>query len=1110
MKLLILFTVAGCLQAGAKGFSQGINLSMNNANVKEVFDAIAKQSGYRFLYTTETLAGAKKVSIKISNKSITEALDICMEDQPFSYNIVNKKYVVIKRKEVPAPAKEVGVAPPGEVRGRVTDDKGQPVVGASVRLSGTSRTVTTDANGEFSINGVSGKGRLEISSVGYESKEIAVQYDKPLAISLNKSFSLLDESVVVAYGTTTRRKSVGNIEKVKAVDIERQPVNNPLLTLQGRVPGVMIEQTTGVSGGGIKVRIQGQNSLSSGSEPLYVIDGIPFVSSESIRGLTSPLGNSGNVVNGISGSGNPLNFINPHDIESIEVLKDADATSIYGSRAAAGALLITTKKGKGGVTKVDLNFQHGRGNVSRFLKLLNTTQYLEMRHEALRNDGIVAGPSDNDINGTWDTTRYTDWQKELFGGTAIYNDGQIAVSGGGNGTSFLLSVGYNSQSSVFPGDFKDRRNSVHANMNHQSLNGRLRIGMDIKYMTMDNRLPGIDLVKTALALAPHAPALFLADGSLNWAPDKNNISTWRNPLANLLSAYKLKGNSVIANATFGYQLIQGLEFKSNLGYTQINRREVSLFPLEFYVPENRASSIRSTNFGDDDIVSVLIEPQLTYKKGFPWGDMETFIGATYLDNRSNRQDVTARGFSSNLLMEDFRSATSITGNFNNVSSNYRYSAVFGRLNYGWRGKYLLSATVRRDGSSRFGTKNLFNNFWSLGGGWVFTEESLLKDKLPVLTYGKLKISFGTTGSDQIGDYQYLNLYNSVSRTVPYQTIVGLSSSGYPNPYLQWEETKKLQSGIELGLLSNRLLLDIAFYYNRSFNQLQTYALPIITGSSGFPANFPAIIQNTGLEFSANSDIVQQQHFRWNSAINITIPRNKLVSYQNLSTSTRANFLRIGDPFTVSRLYEQAGVDPQTGLYTFVAADGSITSTPTYAIDATQWINTSPILYGGIQNTISLKSFTFDANLQFVTQRALNMEIGNMPGFFASNTSGFILGNQPEYVMDRWRKPGDVAKNQQFSALYPAAISAPYSNSGLSSAIYQDASYLRLKNVSIAWQMPASYSKVLGVAALNVFIRSQNTFTITNYKGLDPETRGPYSSAALPPLRVFTFGIHLSL
>ncbi len=499
--------------------------------------------------------------------------------------------------------------------GKVTDADGKPIPGVTVQLKGRTLGTTTDVDGRFILPKVAIGETLVISSIGFEKREVIVR-GKSILAQLNVDVNKLDETIVVAYGTTTQRLSTGNIASIKAKDIEKQPVNNPLLALQGRVPGLFITQTNGLPGGGVTVRIQGQNSLYNGSGPLYVVDGIPYPSEIPPPLGLGPLGSSGGLSNGtvIGTNGSALSLINPSDIESIDILKDADATSIYGSRAANGAILITTKKGKVGKTTFDVNLQHGRGNVTRKLDMLNTQQYVQMRKEAFVNDNVIPTIDNAPDLLLWDTTRYTDWQKTLIGGTALFTNMNASLSGGTAGIQYLVRGTYQKETSVFPGNFKDQKGAIHFSINSTSTNQKFNFRLTGSYMLDNNQLPRSDLTSTSIWLEPNAPSLYNADGSLNWMPTASGNSTWDNPLASLYRTYQNKTTNLLGNATLSYRILPDLEIRSNFGANNIQTNELQLTPLTVQRPEYRPFSQRYGAYSDKTIKSLIIEPQLNYKR----------------------------------------------------------------------------------------------------------------------------------------------------------------------------------------------------------------------------------------------------------------------------------------------------------------------------------------------------------------------------------------------------------------------------------------------------------------------------------------------------------------
>jgi len=1103
MNLTVILVVAACLQVSARGYSQKmITLSEKNAPLETVFKDIRKQTGYTFFCKYEWLQQARKVDIEVKNVPLEEVLNICFKDQPLTYTII-KQTIIVKQKQEQLPAdKDLPPSTYINVHGRVLDEAGKPLVAVTVTVKGTKIATSTDENGEFTLNNTDKNATLIFSSVNMVPFEVRVNGRVDLLVNLKAKTSQLDEVQIIAYGTTTERLSTGDVTTVKAADIEKQPVSNPLLALEGRVPGLFIAQTTGFAGSAVSVSIQGQNSIASGNDPLYVIDGVPYTSQ-----LLPTL-------NGVQGGGlgyspSPLNFINPTDIESISVLKDADATSIYGSRAANGAILITTKKGKAGQTKFDFNLQNGWGKVTRKLDLLNTRQYLQMRHEAFYNDSIAnpsaniqPGPGDYDINGTWDTTRYTDWQKALIGGTAQYTNLSTTISGGNTGTQYLVGGTYHRETNVFPGDFSDLKGSLHFNINNVSSNQKFKLQLTGSYLVDNNKLPNHDLTSDAITLAPNAPALYKTDGSLNWEPDTNGNSTWSNPLSYLNIKGTIKTNNLISNAVISYQLLPGLEIKSSLGYTNLQTNETIIHPVTSVAPENRSSFPRYSLFANSNINSWIIEPQATFKKAIGNGRLEAMVGMTIEQNNSLGQKSTAIGFNSDLLLGDIGSAASVQAH-TTAASIYKYNAAFGRLSYNWDDKYLLSLTGRRDGSSRFGAANQFHNFGSIAGAWIFSREDLFLKNLSFISYGKLRASYGTTGNDQISDYQFLSLYSSTYVSTPYQGATGLQPNGLTNPYLQWEETKKSALGLDLGILKDRLLLTANYFINRSSNQLLLYTLPVITGFGSIVRNFPATVQNSGWELILSSTNVKTRDFSWSTHINLTLPRNKLIAFPNISNSYYASAYVVGQPITIQKVFHLVGVNDTTGIYQFADSKGNPTYNPSLGTDNTVIVNTAPKFYGGFQNSFTYKGFQLDVFFQFVKQVAHNYYFGNFPGYFSSSPNS---GNQPTTVLGRWQKSGDVRSIQRYNSdlsISNEFVTAWY----FSDAAYSDASYIRLKNLSLSWQLPESWRKKAMLQNARLYIQGQNLLTITRYIGIDPETQ---SSSTLPPLKILTLGIQLTL
>ncbi len=968
------------------------------------------------------------------------------------------------------------------VSGTVTDTSGNPLAGVNLVVESKNIGTISDLNGSFSIN-AGPTDVLIFSMVGFKSLTVPIEGREEVIVQMEEDVTVLGEVVLNAgYYTVSERERTGSIERVESIDIEKQPISNPLAALQGRVAGVEIEQVSGLPGSNFKIQIRGRNSIRSGAnEPLYIIDGVPYASNtlgESQASLPLPGG-------GIS----PLNNINPSDIESIEILKDADATAIYGSRGANGVVLITTKKGNSGATKIEVGLQTGLGRIANKVDLLDTPGYLAMRREAFANDGIDPIPFyAYDVNGTWDMDRHTDWQRKLFGNTSYLTDVQGSISGGNETTQFLVSGNFHRQTSVFPGDFNNDKIGVLSNLGHRSANNRFSIQLSTTFSANKNRLPGDGLlVLDALNLAPNAPELYTEDGVLNW-----ENSTWSNPLAKLQGNYTSDGKTLISNARLEYRLVDGLRASANLGYTENHLRELTTVPSTIYDPAygiGPEASYAVHNTGER--TSYIVEPQLHYDREFGVLRLTTLAGLTFQGQTTQRRSQFAFGFTNNGLMDNL-SAASSQFPIADVTEEYRYQALYGRVNLAVKNRYFLNFTGRRDGSSRFGTDKRFADFGAIGAAYVFSKEAFIRQGFPMLSFGKLRGSYGTSGSDQIGDYQYLDTYSF--GTQQYQNTIGLYPTRLFNPNFSWEENKKLEVALELGFFDDRIFLSGTYYRNRSTNQLVGVPLPATTGFSSVNANLNATVENTGWEFELNTVNINGKNFSWSTGLNLTVPRNRLVSFPDLEGSTYANQLVIGQPLNISKVYRSNGVNPGTGLYEFEDFNGDgIISSPE---DRQMVMDLNPSFYGGLTNTVTIGKFKWDMLFQFTKQQG--------SGYW---TPGNIivggLANQPTSVLQRWQQEGDLVPFQRFSTGASQEAAQAFRQYTQSDASITDASYIRLKTLSLSYQLAEKNHQGFGC---ELYLRGQNLLTLTGYDGLDPETR---SNQAVPPLRVVTLGTRLT-
>jgi TonB-dependent starch-binding outer membrane protein SusC len=1073
-----------------------ISITLLDAPFEKALLEIEKTARVKFAYSPDQLSAEQNVSLKAEKKYLRDVLDELLAGRGIRYKVHEREgTITLKKERRHAPLQGVNgeehilstspALPALMVQGKVTDASTQlPLPGVNIIVKGTTNGTTSDADGNFTLR-ASENDVLVFSFIGFRPLELKIDGRDVIDVAMEPDVTDLKEVEVNAgYWTVKKQEQTGNIVKIQREEIEKQPVSNPLAALQGRVSGLEITQSTGVPGGNFKVRIRGTNSIANGNEPLYIIDGVPFISGSMSFLATS----SGILGDPQSGQGtSPLNSINPADIESIEVLKDADATAIYGSRGSNGVILITTKKGQAGKTKIDVNVYTGVATVARKADLLSTAQYVEIRKEAFANDNIIPTVADAADLTVWDTTRYTDWQSALIGGTAHTTDAQLSISGGEQRTQFSIGAGYHRESTVFPGDNSDHRFSTHVNVSNTSANEKLRTTISLNYAVNKSDLPGTDLTERALALPPNAPALYLENGDLSW---ENWTPAFENPIAYQLRRYESHTANLVGNLSLGYMILPTLEVKSSFGYTDNQSEATYLTPLSSLHPSLVPFSKNTSSFSASHFKNWLIEPQLNWRPRLGEGQFDILAGSTFLDQTTEGLAQVASGFASESLMKNIGAATERTL-ATNYYRQYRYHAVFGRVNYSWKKKYIINLTGRRDGSSRFGPGKQFANFGAVGAAWIFSEEPKINNALPFISFGKLRTSYGLTGNDQLGDYQYLDAY-TIAGTGYYQTGNGLTPARLSNPEFAWEANRKFEAALEVGLAENRILTSFSYYHNRSSNQLVGFPLPLTTGFTSVQGNFPATVQNTGVEVELNTMNIEHRDFTWSTSLNVTVPRNKLIQFPNLASFPAYSDRHVvGEPLSIVKAYEYTGVDPSTGNYTFTDwnSDGLYDQQDRQTV---KFLGQD--FFGGLQNAFRFKNFQLDVLFQFVKQQGYDQ----LPGI-----PGGSMNNQDISVLKRWQRAGDNTELAKAGTLayYPALL-----YSGSDRAV-TNASYIRLKNLSLSYMLPEKITQRLHFISARFFIQGQNLMTSTAYKkGLDPETQ---NLATLPPLRTLTAGLHFT-
>jgi TonB-linked SusC/RagA family outer membrane protein len=1122
MKVTAIILLSACITASATGYTQKVSLSENNVPLEKVFKEIKKQTGFSFFFNEDLLTKATKVTVRVKDVSLQEALEICFKGQPLTYSIIGNTIVVEEIKKV-ITDEQLNLPPPIiDIKGRIINENGEPVA-ASITVKGTQKGSTSNTDGYFELKGVDENATLVITATNIETQEIKVNGKTDLGtISVKIKVSPIDEIQVIGFGTINRRYGTGSVSVVSAKQIETQPVSNILQTLQGQVPGLNIISPNGMPGSRSLAQIRGQNTLANKAEnvlttfdqPLILVDGVPLpLQNQSLMGNTFASAAGASYWQQFSSGLSSLNGINPLDIESVSVLKDADATSIYGSQGSNGVILITTKRAKAGKDVLNISFNSGFNKASRLTPMLNTRQYLDMRNEALTLTGVAANQfADPDLL-IFDQERQINWMKEFYGGTSRRTDLHVSLSGGSLSTTYLVSGGFTKETYNFPGDMSNTRYSIHSAFNHKSKNQKFKVDFVTDFSYGDNTASGEPGALIGFTLAPNFPDLLDADGKPVWSYKGYTYGGYQhNPLAAVQRKAKNESYQLNTNLLLSYEILTNLKLSVNAGYGRTSETFYSALPKgtqnPAYMPTGRAS------FGNRNTDVINIVPQIDYNKSIGKGLLTAMAGGTYKRNYLFGTTVNGYGYTSDALMNSIAGASSIDAA--NTGSYYKYAGVFGRVNFRWDNKYIINLTGNRDGSSNFGPDKQFGSFGSVGAGWILSEENWLKNFSPVLSFVKLSANYGTSGSDGVAPYQYQSNWRRAGSNT-YQGLPGYNPINPLNPEYAWASNKKFTQQIDLGFFADRLLINFGLYQNRSNNQLVSYLQPIQTGFPSIVTNAPYEVTNNGWEVTISTNNVTRKDFRWTTSMNLSQNHNKLASFPDIASSPYASYYVVGQSLFAKQLVPFAGVNAQTGLFEFYKADGTKSSLINNASgfnkvggDLTQLLELMPKLQGGLTNTITWKTLTFSFLLQFCVQDGPNYlrNIYSGPGMIP----GTPLVNQPVALLDGlWHKPGDVAITQRLNSGFSGANGFNVYLAGnaftSSTGAYSDASYIRMKNVSLSYSLPEKWTKRLFMKGCSLYGNAQNLFLITGYKVGDPETLNIYT---IPPQRTVVLGINVNL
>ncbi|NVO30520.1 SusC/RagA family TonB-linked outer membrane protein [Hymenobacter lapidiphilus] len=1006
------------------------------------------------------------------------------------------------------------------ISGNVTDRaSGSGLPGVTVLLKGTTNGVSTNSDGTFTLTVPATGGTLVFSSVGFISVEQPIGTQNQVNIGLATDSRQLSEVVVVAYGAQNKELLTSSIATIDAKQFETQPVTGADQALQGRAAGVLVTQNSGTPGGGVSVRIRGNNSISGGSDPLYVVDGVPVTT-----GSFSNIGVGNQQLNA-------LTDINPQDIASISVLKDAAAAALYGSRGANGVVLITTKQGTAGKTKVDFNYYTGIQQTTNKLDVLNGQQAQELINEARTNVGLVpryVTTVANPALQTLFTDADTNWQDEIFRDARISNY-TGTVSGGDAKTRFLLSGTFFDQEGIVIGS-SFRRGSARLNLENK-VTERVKVGMNMSgsrslatRIQNDNNIYGI--VSGALLLGSQTPVR-TADGTFARDP----FSSVENPVASAsLPTFNSRNNRLIGNTYLEVEPIDNLRLRTSFGLDYLGLKE------DFYIPSTLIQGQAANGQGISNFrtsASWLNETTLGYTKTL--ADAHTInavVGYAYQRWTQEGIQATATNFAGNGILT--LGSGAVKTEASSDQTFYNLQSGFARLEYDYKSKYIIQGSFRADGSSRFGSGNRVGYFPSGSVAWRISQEEFLKDNA-ILSELKIRGSYGVTGNFEIGNFASRGLFGS-GGTANYLQTPGLAPTQLANPSLTWEENKMANIGINIGLLNNRFLIDADVFQNNSDKLLLNRQLPLSSGFASITDNIGAL-RNRGIELSLTSNNIVGDKFTWSTNFNISFIRNEvteLVDNQPFAAGF-ASWVAVGSPLGSFRGFRTDGIfQTQDEINTLNAAARLATGNPNaaYQVANTNAVNgtrpgdirfkdlngdgvittadqeimgsAQPDFFGGITNTFNFKGI----DLSFLFQFSKGNEIYNNTRAFGEGMNGQF--GQIARVLDRWTPTNtntDVPR---------AAWNDPNNNRRTSDRWLEDGSYARLKTITLGYNLPASVANAARLRSARIYLAGQNLLTFTDYSGLDPEVNTfSGTNTALgtdfltfPQARVYQVGVNL--
>lgn len=1078
MKLTILLIVLSICQARATGYAQGsITLNVQQTEIGKVLNKIEKAGEFRFLYNYDLNALRKKVDISVQNAPLAETLTRLFRNTDLTYKLLGSNLVVVmsnnpERQDI-------------RITGKVTNENNEPIPGVSVQVKNGNAGTSTDANGAYALT-VDDNAVLKFSSIGYSDLEVSVNGQRIINVQLKAANTSLDQVVVVGYGSQRKKDVTGAISVVTAADIANRPIVNSAEALQGKAAGVQVVSNSGKPGAGLTIRVRGSSSISAGNDPLYVVDGIPMTD---------------------------ISAYSPNDIESISVLKDAASASIYGTRAANGVVVITTKKGVAGKAKIDFNTYYGTTSTTKKLHVLNAQQYQQYMNEAFTpapiTDSMVKA---NNIN----------WPDEVFQNGHQVNY-QLAISGGSEKTQHYISLGYSDQVGIIkPAAFN--RLTARLNLNTKATNWLSFNTNTIVSRTNNNDVTDNasvakgGVVLSALTTPPTVGKYnTVAAGNYPVGAIAVNPSTgWENPLG-AIEGNKTKNTSdrIVSNVGAEVKLVKGLSFQSRFGIDYTNYlSNVFKDPFLTFDGRNKRGSLSQTTYTQ---MVWLSEQTLNYTTTIGKSHLSALAGWTAQNSHWNQTKIAASQLDTQYRHakwdEMFMRASTKSAPEKSID-DWALVSYLGRITYDFDGKYLLQANLRSDRSSKFAPGNRVATFPSFSAGWRISQEEFMRN-IDVISDLKLRAGWGQNGNQEgIGSYEYLSLSNINAQTG------AISPATIAPQDLRWETSTQTNVGIDASFLNGRLSFSGDFYVKKTKNVL--VRIPLSSQIVQSVLLNMGSMQNVGQEFVISSKNIIAKDFRWSTDFNISFNHNKVLSIGNGITFMnafgyiyeRGNSVALVQNHGLGEFYGfvAAGVDPATGDQLYLNSEGKAVNYAAIKPSDRQLIGSAqPDFVYGMTNNLTYKNF----DLTIFLQGSQGNKIFN--GVRVETEGMKDSRNQSTDVLGRWKNPGDVTS-------IPGVKAYSNDNTQISTRFLENGSYMRVKTITLSYRFNSKLLEHVGLGAASVYVSGQNLITVTKYKGFDPEvnTYGTDPSSdqrnialgvdygAYPQAKMVLFGLNLSL